>query len=385
LDDEMSVGIVSYGHTKFGVLEQDTPELIKEAVEGCLNNVEKGISPKEIPCIIVSCVDNAFSEQHQTGTLAWEYLGNPDAYGFKVESACISGSMAVLQGKRMIETGLAENVLVVGFEKMNKFSTDRITEIITHGSSPEERKYGITAPGAYALMIRLYAQKYDVTEEDWAEISVKNHKNALRNPWAHFHKDITKEGVMSSRLIADPIRLFHCSTISDGAASLLLSADPKKYTDTPVFIKGMGVAHDYLSVIDREDPTLLLCSKRAADQAYKEAGRSPKDVDLVEVHDAFTPVEPMCYEALGFAKQGEGAKLVRDGTVMFDGPLPVNVSGGLKAKGHPIGATHVGTLVEMFLQLRGEAGERQVPNPEVALVEGHGGTGSVAIVSILER
>jgi len=190
---------------------------------------------------------------------------------------------------------------------------------------------------------------------------------------------------MNSRMIADPIRLFHCSTISDGAASVLLSADPKKYTDTPVFIKGMGVAHDYLSAIEREDPTFLLASKRAADQAYKEAGKSPKDVDIVEVHDAFTPVEPMCYEALGLAKKGEGAKLVREGVVMFDGSLPVNVSGGLKAKGHPVGATHVGTMVEMFLQLRGEAGERQVPDRKTAIIEGHGGTGSVAIVSILER
>jgi len=381
----MAVGIVSYGHTKFGVLEQDTPDLIKEAIDGCLKNVEKGISPKEIGCVIVSCVDNAFSEQHQTGTLAWEYLGNPDAYGFKVESACVSGSMAIYLGKKMIERGEAKNVLVVGFEKMSKFGTDRVTEYLTHGSSPEERKYGITQPGAYALMTRLYANKYDVTEDDWAEISVKNHKNALRNPWAHFHKDITKEGVMNSRMIADPIRLFHCSTISDGAASVLLSADPKKYTDTPVFIKGMGVAHDYMLAIEREDPTFLLCSKRAADQAYKEAGRSPKDVDIAEVHDAFAQVEPMCYEALGFAKKGEGAKLVREGVVMFDGSLPVNVSGGLKAKGHPVGATHVGTMVEMFLQLRGEAGERQVPDVETAIIEGHGGTGSVAIVSIVER
>lgn len=380
----MEVGIVSYGHTKFGVLKQDTPDLIKEAMDGCLKNVEKGISPKEIDCVIVSCVDNAFSEQHQTGTLAWEYLGNPDAYGFKVESACVSGSMAIYRGKNMIERGEAKNVLVVGFEKMNKFGTDRITEFLTHGSSPEERKYGITQPGAYALLIRLYAHKYDVTEDDWADISVKNHKNAFRNPWAHFHKDITKEGVMNSRIIADPIRLFHCSTISDGAAAVLLSADPKKYTDTPVFIKGMGVAHDYLLSIEREDPTFLLCSKRAADQAYKEAGKSPKDVDIVEVHDAFTPVEPMCYEALGLAKKGEGAKLVREGVVMFDGSLPVNVSGGLKAKGHPVGATHVGTMVEMFLQLRGEAGERQVPDRKTAIIEGHGGTGSVAIVSILE-
>jgi acetyl-CoA acetyltransferase len=381
----MEVGIASYGHTKWGVTEKDTPDLIKEVMDDCMNRVENGISPKEIDCIIVSCVDNAFSEQHQTGTMAWEYLGNPDAFGFKVESACVSGSLAVYRGKKMIEMGEAKNVLIVGFEKMNKFSTERVTEFLTHGSSPEERKYGVTQPGAYALLVNLYAQKYEVTEEDWAEISVRNHKNALRNPWAHFHKDITVEQVMNSRIIADPIRLFHCSAVSDGAASVLLSANPKKYTDTPVFIKGMGIAHDYMALTDREDPTLLLSSKRAADQAYKQAKKRPGDVDVAEVHDAFTPVEPLCYEAVGFAKKGEGHKLVREGTVMFDGSLPVNTSGGLKAKGHPVGATHVGTMVEMYLQLRGEADKRQVPNPETALIEGHGGTGSVAIVSILGR
>lgn len=381
----MEVGIASYGHTKFGVLEEDTPDLIKKVIDDCMNNVENDISPEEIDHIIVSCVDNAFSEQHQTGTIAWECLGNPNAFGFKVESACVSGSVAAYRGKKMIERGEAENVLIVGFEKMNKFSTDKVTEYLTHGSSPEERKYGVTQPGAYALLINLYDQKHDVTEEDWAKISVKNHENALRNPWAHFQKEITVEGVMNSRMIADPIRLFHCSTVSDGAASLLLSANPKKYTDTPVYIKGMGVGHDYLAAADRKDPTVLLCSKRAADQAYKQAGKNPEDIDIAEVHDAFTPVEPMCYEAVGFAEKGEGYKLVREGTVGFDGSLPVNVSGGLKAKGHPVGATHVGTLVEMFLQLRGEAGERQVPDLETGLIEGHGGTGSVAVVSILER
>lgn len=381
----MEVGITSYGHTKFGTLEEDTPGLIKKVMDECINNVENGISSEEIDRVIISCADNAFSEQHQTGTLGWEYLGNPDAFGFKVESACVSGSMAAYRGKKMIEAGEAENVLVVGFEKMNKFGTDKVTEYLTHGSSPEERKYGLTQPGAYALLINLYAQKYDVTEEDWAKISVKNHENALRNPWAHFQKEVTVEEVMDSRMIADPIRLFHCSTVSDGAASLLLSANPEEYTDAPVFIKGMGVAHDYLSVADREEPTVLLSSKKAADQAYEQSGRGPEDIDVAEVHDAFTPVEPLCYEAVGFAEKGKGAELVRDGTVMFDGPLPVNVSGVLKSKGHPVGATHVGTMVEMFLQLRGEAGERQVPEPETALIEGHGGTGSVSVVSVLER
>jgi len=234
-------------------------------------------------------------------------------------------------------------------------------------------------------MAQLYMQRYGATEDDYALASVKNHENALRNPWAQFHKRITVEEVKNSRIIASPIRLFHCCPISDGAAALLLSGEPKRYTDTPVYIKGMGLAHDTMGVFEREDPTSIAASKKAAEKVYKSANIKPKQVQLAEVHDAFTPAELMIYEALGFAKKGEGYKLVRDGVVTFDGALPVNVSGGLKAKGHPVGATGVGMMAEMFLQLRVEAGERQVPDSEIGLIENHGGTGSVSVVTLLTR
>ncbi|MBS7660104.1 thiolase domain-containing protein, partial [Candidatus Bathyarchaeota archaeon] len=223
------------------------------------------------------------------------------------------------------------------------------------------------------------------TEEDFALISVKNHENATRNPWAQFQKKITVEDVMSSRLIAPPIRLLHCCPLTDGAAALLISGDPKKYTDTPVYIKGMGMAHDAFSSFRRVDPAFLRASKLAADEAYKEAGITPKQIQIAEVHDAFTPVELMCYEALGLARKGEGYKLIREGVVTFEGAIPVNVSGGLKAKGHPVGATGIGMIVEQFLQLRGEAEMRQIPDVEVAVVENHGGTGSVSLVTVLTR
>jgi acetyl-CoA acetyltransferase len=381
----MEVGIVSYGHTKYGVLKEETPELIQTVIDQCMAGVENGIEPKDVDLVIASCVDNQFSNQHQTGTLAWRYLKNPNAEGFRVEAACSSGSMAVYVARRMILAGYAKNALVVGFEKMSRLSTETATSVLIRGGSPEEIKLGITQPACYALMAQLYMQKYGATEEDYALVSVKNHENAMRNPWAQLHKRITVEDVKNSRMIASPVRLFHCCPITDGAAAILLSADPKKYTDTPAYIKEMGLAHDGLGVFEREDPTFIAASKRAAEKVYKSANIGPKQLQLVEVHDAFTPAEIMVYEALGLAERGKGYQLVRDGVVMFDGELPVNVSGGLKAKGHPVGATGIGMMVEMFLQLRGEAGERQVANVERTLVENHGGTGSVSVVTLLTR
>lgn len=381
----MEVGIVSYGHTKYGVLKEETPELMKTVIDQCMAGVENGIEPNDVDLVIASCVDNQFSNQHQTGTLAWRYLKNPNAEGFRVEAACSSGSMAVYVARRMILAGYAKNALVVGFEKMSRLSTETATSVLIRGGSPEEIKLGITQPACYALMAQLYMQKYGATEEDYALVSVKNHENAMRNPWAQLHKRITVEDVKNSRMIASPIRLFHCCPITDGAAAILLSAEPKKYTDTPVYIKEMGLAHDGLGVFEREDPTFIAASKIASDKVYKSASIGPKQLNLVEVHDAFTPAEIMVYEALGLAEKGKGYQLVRDGVVMFDGELPVNVSGGLKAKGHPVGATGIGMMVEMFLQLRGEAGERQVANVERTLVENHGGTGSVSVVTLLTR
>ena len=381
----MNLGIISFAHTNYGVLQEDTKELIKNVTEKAINSVERGIDPKEIGLVVTSCVDNQFSNQHQTGTLAWSFLKNPDAIGFRVEAACSSGSMAVYIARQMILSGYINNALIVGFEKMSETPTDKVTSVLIRGGSPEERKIGVTQPAAYAFMARMYMEKYGASEDDYALVAVKNHENALRNPWAQFKKKITIEDVKNSKMVASPIRLLHCSPISDGAAAIIISGEPKKYTDTPVNIKSMTVAHDTLSVFEREDPTYLLATYKAANQAYKQAGLEPKQVDFAEVHDAFTPAEIMAYEAIGFSEKGSGYRLIREGETMFDGSKPVNTSGGLKAKGHPIGATGIGMMVESFLQLRGQAGKRQLPKAEIGLVENHGGTGAVAVVTILGR
>ncbi len=379
------VGIVSFGHTKYDILSENAPQLMKDVIEDCLKKVDKGISPKEIGLVITSCVDNQFSNQHQTGALALRYLGNLEAEAFRVEAACSSGSMAVYLARKMIAADYVENALVVGFEKMSRLSTPTATSVLIRGGSPEENLMGITQPAAYAMMAQIYMEKYGAVEDDFALVSVKNHNNALRNPWARFHKKISVDEVKNSRIIASPIRLFHCSPITDGAAAILLSKKPKEYTDAPVYFRGMGLAHDTMGVFERTDPTSVVASKKAALKAFREARKKPKDVNVAEVHDAFTPVEPMIYEDLGFAGRGKGYHLIRDGIVDFDGEIPVNVSGGLKGKGHPVGATGIGMIIEIFLQLRGEAGERQLSDIELGLVENHGGTGATSVVTILER
>ena len=380
-----SIGIVSYGHTKYDFLKDDVPQLMKNVIEECMEGVEKGITPEDIGLVIASCVDNQFSNQHQTGALALRYLGNLDAEAFRVEAACSSGSMAVYLARKMLAAGYVDNALCIGFEKMSGVSTPTATSILIRGGAPEENQNGITQPAAYAMMAQIYMDKYGATEDDYALVSVKNHSNAMRNPLARFHKKLEVEEVKNSRMIASPIRLLHCSPINDGAAAILLSRKPKDYTDTPIYIKGMGLAHDTLGVFERNDPTSVMASRKAAQKAYGEAKISPKDIDVAEVHDAFTPVELMLYEDLGFAEKGKGFELIRDGTVNFKGKLPVNVSGGLKGKGHPVGATGIGMIIESFLQVRGEAGERQVSDVNLGLVENHGGTGATSIVTILGR
>ena len=381
----MAVGIVSFSHTKYGKLVEDVPALLKSTIEGALSNVERGIDSSDVDLLVVSNVDNEFSNQHQIGTVALRYLRNQNAQSFRIEAACASGGMATYVAKQMIEAGSVRNALVVGVEKMTHLSTAVTTSILIRGGAPEEINYGVTQPAAYAFCAQLYMERYGASEDDYASITVKNHKNAMKNPWAQFHKEFTVDAVKNSIVIASPIRLLHCSPITDGAAAILLSGEPRKYTDTPVYIRGMGVGYDTMGVFEREDPTFIKASKIAADKAYQSAKLDPSRIQIAEVHDAFSPAEIMAYEALGFAKKGEGFKLLRSGRTMADGDLPVNVSGGLKAKGHPIGATGIGMIIEVSLQLLGKAGERQVPGVENGVVENHGGTGATAVVTVLGR
>lgn len=383
----VSVGIIGAYSLKYESRSQlEAWDMMRESIKGVLNSVDKGIDPRDIELVIVSNFSDSYGNLLHSGPLAIDYLGNPSAKAFRVENACVSGSTALYIAYNFLKAGLARNALIVGFEKMStQPSGSAANEILARAAHPLEIVAGASFVGLYALIAKAYMDKYGLKEEDMALVAVKNHENAMRNPLAQFRRKITIEEVLSSQYVAWPLKLMDSSPLTDGAAALIVSAEPKMYTDTPAYIKGISMAHDKPGVFQREDLTMLRAIKEAADNAYRQAGVTARNINVFEVHDAFTIAEIVIYEMLGLAERGKGASLLKERTVWFDGSHPVNVSGGLKAKGHPIGATGVGMLAEVFWQVRGEAGERQVKDAEIGLVENHGGTGATAVVTILSR
>jgi len=252
---------------------------------------------------------------------------------------------------------------------------------------PFEQWHGITFPGLYALMATAHMHKYGTTEEQMAMVAVKNHHNGALNPKAHMQKEVVLEKAMSSRVIAWPLKLYDCSLITDGASCLILTKPElaKKFTDTPVHIIGSGQASDAIGLYEREDITTLKAGKLAGQEAYNMAKLKPQDVDIAEVHDCFTIAEIIAYEDLGFCKPGKGGSFVEEGATKIEGKIPVNTSGGLKSKGHPVGATGTGQAYEIYLQLTGQAEKRQVEGAEIGLSHNVGGSGATATVHIYMR
>ncbi len=383
----MRVGIVGAHSTKYELRsEREAWELLGEAVQGVLSSVEKGIGGEDIDFVLVSNFSDRFGGILHTAPYVVSLLGRTSAKGARVENACASGGTALYLAWSMVRAGLARNVLVVGYEKMSHQPTAmEANEVLMAAGHPDEIVVGAPFVSLYALIAKAYMDSYGATEEDLALVAVKNHENGLRNPLAAMRRRITVEDVLRSPYISWPLKLYDSSLISDGAAAVVVSADPKRFTDTPVYIEGMGLAHDAPGVFERPDITEFRAMRLAAEEAFRISGLSIKDVHVLEVHDAFTVAELIAYEMLGLARRGEGARLLREGIVMFDGEKPVNPSGGLKSKGHPIGATGVGMVAEIFWQLRGEAGSRQVKGAERGLVENHGGTGGTVVVAVFSR
>jgi acetyl-CoA acetyltransferase len=252
---------------------------------------------------------------------------------------------------------------------------------------PFEQWQGITFPGLYALMATAHMQKYGTTEEQMAMVAVKNHHHGFLNPKAHMQKEITLEQAMTSKMVAWPLKLYDCSLITDGASCLILTKPElaKKFTDTPVHIIGSGQASDTIGLYEREELTTLAAAKAAGQEAYRMAGAKPKDIDVAEVHDCFTIAEIMAYEDLGLCNPGKGANLVKEGATSLEGQIPINTSGGLKAKGHPVGATGTAQAYEIYLQLTEQAEKRQVKDAEIGLTHNVGGSGATATVHIYRR
>ena len=305
-----------------------------------------------------------------------------------MENVCASGGYALRAGVRAVERGDAELVLVAGVEKMTDVTNARRRYWLgVSGDTEWERLAGLTFAGVYGLIASDYLHRHPRGADAMAEVASKNHENGTRNPNAHFQKRISREEVLRAPRVADPLGLYDCCPVSDGAAALLLvPADrARQYTDTPVYVDGLGAGSDRLAVQERPDLTTFEATRRAGAQAFHDAGVDRERIDFLEVHDCFTIAELLALEDLGFAEPGGAVDLTLSGATRASGRLPVNPDGGLKSKGHPIGASGVSQVYEVFLQLRGAAGARQVPAAEVALAHNVGGAGATAAVSIFSR
>lgn len=326
-------------------------------------------------------------QEHLASQLA-DYLGVAPLPATRIESACASGGLAVRMGFLDVASGMSDIVLVSGVEKMTDVSGGEATYALGTAADQEYECYnGITFPGLYALMARAYMNRYGMTREQLAHVAVKNHNHGSLNPLAQFPMRVTVEQVMSSVMVADPLRILDCSPITDGAAAAILcplEMAPKISKTKPVKIVGTGHATDTIAYHAREDLTFLSGTARAAEMAYKMAGVGPKDIDVFEVHDCFTIAEILVIEALGLVERGEGKSAAESGLTALGGKIPVNPSGGLKSKGHPVGATGVAQIVELTKQLRAECADRQCRDAKRALSQNMGGSGGSTVVHILE-
>jgi acetyl-CoA C-acetyltransferase len=383
------VTIIGIGLTQFGELwDKSFRQLIAEA--GASAILDAGISGKEIDAMYVGSMSSGrFVGQEHVGALVADVSGFSHMHipSTRVEGACASGGLAVRQGYLSIASGINDIVIVGGIEKMNDVGGVSATETLATASDQEwEAFFGATFPGLYAMIAKRHMYEYGTTKKQLAQVAVKNHANGALNPNAQYRKPITLEYAMNATIVADPLGLMDCSPVSDGAASIVLCAADiaKKYTEKPIKIIGSGQGSDTLALHARRDICTLDATVHAGKMAYKQAKISPKQINLAEVHDCFTIAEICAIEDLGFVKKGEGGKAVENKITTLDGSLPINTSGGLKSKGHPVGATGVAQIVEITQQLRGEAGKRQVKDARIGLTHNVGGSGATCVVHILE-
>jgi acetyl-CoA C-acetyltransferase len=380
------VAVVGVGQTTFtrncGVSVRELCfEAYKDAVSG-LN-----ISPRDIDGSLI-CSAPEYDKQRTPAALISEYLGLTPSPTFYVESVCSASTSGTRVAFSMIKAGIHDVMVVIGFQKMSEITSKEAAEVMGRGddtmfSSP----FGTTMPAGHALYARAHMEKYGTTEQQLAKIRVKNSYYGSFNSKAQYRKALTMEDIMTSAQVCSPLKVYDCCANADGASCLILAnADKaKKFTNKPIWIIGLGMATSELNWSARESQTSFPCTKKASDIAYQMAGVGPKDINVAEVHDCFTVSEILAYEDLGFAKPGEGVKLIEDKQTYHEGKIPVNVDGGLLSKGHPIGATGGSQIRTIIRQLRGEAVEAQVKDAKIGLVQNVGGTGTYANVIIFGR
>lgn len=375
------VAMIGAGMTAFGELwDSSLRQLFVEAALGALDDA--GVD--RIDSIYVGNMSGGqFVGQEHLGPLLADHLGRSGVAATRVESACASGGVALRLAFLEVASGMSDFVLAAGVEKMTDGAD--VTEVLATASDQEEEVYhGVTFPGLYAMIARAHMAAHCTTEEDLAWVSVKSHRNGALNEKAQYRRTLTVDDVMGSTPVAEPLRLLHCSPVSDGAAAVLLCPleDARAFTDAPVRVAGSGLATDAMALAHRPDLSSLGAVERSARRAYEMAGIEPGDVEVAEVHDCFSIAEICCIEALGLVETGRGGPAAREGVTALDGTIPVNTSGGLKSKGHPVGATGVAQAIEIFRQLRGEAGERQVDGVGVGLAQNMGGSGASSVVHV---
>jgi acetyl-CoA C-acetyltransferase len=380
------VGIVGIGHTAFGRRgDASVQELAFEAFGAAL--ADAGLESDAIDASVIASVPE-YQKQRSIAGVVQEYLGLGARPTWLTEAACASGSAAIRTAWMAIRAGVHEAVAVIGCQKMTELPTAEILALMGRvGDVQWEAGFGTTFPGYYALFAQRHMHEYGTTREQLSAVAVKNHHYGALNPHAMFRKPVTREQVSGSEAVASPLRVFDCCANADGAACVILAAAPRarSMARPPVWLEGMGAASSSMSVLRRPSLTGLPSAEQAAREAYAMAGVDAGRIRVAEVHDCFTIAEIMAYEDLGFCERGRGGRFVEARETEIGGRVPVNVDGGLKAKGHPIGSTGVSMTVEITKQLRGEAGERQVAGADVGLTHNVGGIGQYCFVQVLAR
>ncbi len=380
------VAVIGVGMTKFGKHERTSAELFASAAVDAL--ADAGVSPSAVQALYYGNVVGSETEkQLHTGPQAASILGIPTVPTTRFETACASSHAAFRHAVMEIGAGISDVVLVGGAERVLNVPTEDSTEYFAYACDATwEQSLGLTFPGVFALVARAHMQKYGTTEEQMAAVAVKNHRHGAMNPKAQFQKEITLETVMKSPRIADPIKLYDCCPFTDGGAALVLASEEiARKSKRSIWVLGSAAASDHMLLHDKRDLSRVLATERAAAAAYGQAGIGPADIDVVELHDCFTIAEIVATEGLGLFEPGTGGIAAEKGWTSLGGKIPVNTSGGLKAKGHPIGATGAAQIAEVVTQLRGEAGPRQVEGATKGLTHTLGGNTATVLVSVFGR
>lgn len=364
-------------------------DLMREASLQAIRDA--GLEKKDVEAIYVSNMSSGYLQgQEHLGSLLATWLGIPGVAAAKIEAACGSAGVALHQAYLAVKSGVYDCVLVTGVEKMSDASTSDVTSALIMAEDQEYVAYaGFSFVSLNALVYRYYMKKYGAKQEDIALFAVHDHKYAANNPLAQHPRPVTLEEVLRSPMVADPIHLLESAPIGDGSAAVVLCSEEKarrlENRDTLLELAGSAVSTEIFSVHDRDDPTTITATAIAARKALKMASLELRDIDVLEVHDAFTVLGVIHIEDLGFAKKGEGWRLLKEGQLEKDGSLPTNTMGGLKARGHPVGATGLYQVYDLVVQLRGSAGSNQVPDPEVGLAQSVGGVGGTVAVNVIRR